>query len=184
MKRWLFIRLVFFAAWFWTSANGLFAQTEPESATGTLLLQSARDTIEVPVGSALTVNYRHDPRTYRDQRLDVVMDSALIISGDFVDLKYIDRIGVQRKDLHKAGKITLIASVASILAFWFLLACVFAFYMNPALLFVTALLLVLVSIPATLAMPTGLIVGIVLLAVSTKFYHLGYQWKLGTRFSK
>ncbi|MEY3442191.1 MAG: hypothetical protein RLZZ519_472 [Bacteroidota bacterium] len=184
MKRWLLFRLVFCAAWLWSPEGFLFAQTEPESASGTLLLQSARDTIEIPVGSSLTVNYRHDPRTYRKQRLEVVMDSSLVISGDFVDIKYVDRIAVKDETLYEAGKVTLLVSIGVILAFWFFLACMFAFYLVPALFFVAALLLVIVAIPASLAMPAGLIVGIILMAVGKKHYQLGYQWKLGTRMSK
>lgn len=184
MKRWLLFRLLVCAIGFCGPAEVILAQTEPESASGTLLVQSSRDTIEIPIGSSLTVNYRHDPHTYRHQRLDVVMDSSLVISGDFVDIRYIDRISVKDRDLYKAGKVTLWVSIAVTLAFWFLLACMFALYMVPGLFFVAVLLFIIVAIPAILAMPAGLIVGIVLLVVGNKHYQLGYQWKLGTRIVK
>lgn len=165
-------------------ASPLMAQSEPESGDGSLLLQSQRETIEIPVGSYIDVNYRHDSRIYRGEHLQAVMDSTVVLSGDTVQIKYIDRIAVKREKLHKAGKITLFSSIGAVLLFWFLVACLFAFYLNPALMFITGLLLVLVAIPASLAMPTGIIVGIVLLAVSTKIFQLGYNWKLSTRPKK
>ena len=174
------ICLALFGSW----ASPLMAQSEPESGAGSLLVQSQRETIEIPVGSYMDVNYRHDSRTFRGEHLEAVMDSTVVLSGDTVQIKYIDRIAVKREKLHKAGKITLFASIGAVLLFWFLVACLFAFYLNPALMFITGLLLVLVAIPASLAMPTGIIVGIVLLAVSTKVFQLGYNWKLSTRPQK
>jgi hypothetical protein len=159
------------------------AQSEPESGNGTLYIQSqtgGRD-VEVPVGSSVNVRYRHNPIKYRSVPLQAVFDSSVVLGPDTVGIQFIDEIGVRREKLHKAGSKVFWASVI-IIAVWIAFAVIATLIAisAPAPIYALFSVLSILSIPAGLAFPIGLIVGITLLATSVKKYSLYHDYKLST----
>ncbi|HEX2898685.1 MAG TPA: hypothetical protein VHS96_03090 [Bacteroidia bacterium] len=181
MKRFSWIRFVIAAICWICATNAVWSQSEPESAKASLQLQSLKDTIVIPLGSSISVNYRHDPKTYRKQVLEAVLDSAVVLAGDTVEVKYIDRIGVVREDMHEAGKVTLWVSLISIVGFYLAVILLIVLPSSSILFFLAVITAILFGIPATLAFPAGVIVGVILLLKSEKYYPIGYKWRLRTR---
>jgi hypothetical protein len=166
-----------------TSPRAL-AQSEPESGNGTLYIQSqtgGRD-VEVPVGSSVNVRYRHNPVKYRGVPLQAVLDSSVVLGPDTVGIQFIDEIGVRREKMHKAGSKVFWASTIVIIAFLAtaVITTILAFS-AAAPVYALGILLLILSIPVSLAFPTGLIVGITLLATAVKKYSLYHDYKLSTK---
>ncbi len=162
---------------------GAMAQSEPESANGTLYIQSQNGTrdVEVPVGSSVNVRYRHNPIKYRGMPLQAVFDSSVVLGPDTVGIQFIDEIGVRREKIHKAGNKVFWASTI-IIAAWIAIAVIATVtaISGPAPIYALFIVLSILSIPAALAFPIGLIVGITLLATSVKKYSLYHDYKLST----
>ncbi len=159
-------------------------QTEPEAGKGSLYIQSigGTQTVQVPTGTSLSVRYRNSPHVYRGIKLNGVLDSAAVFGPDTVGTKYVEELVVRRDRMHKAGSKILLASTIILLLFVAaaLLAGLTAFSFGPLFIIAYAAILIL-AIPASLAFPTGLIIGIVLLAISQKHYRMYRDWRLLTK---
>lgn len=159
--------------------GGLPAQSEPESSTEGVLLQSqsGKKDVMVPVGTRMNVNFRQDQRTYRGMVLQAVTDSAMVLDGDTVEPRYILRIGLEHNSIGRMGKNLTLVSIAVILTMFLLIILAVLFFFNPAAFLVIGVLIILLGLPFILAFPLGLVVGIILWAVGSSKYHLGAAWK-------
>lgn len=161
----------------------LWAQAEAESASGSLELQSSfsKKVVTIPVQSKISVKYTVGPRRYHNLTLDEVQDTSVVISGTRVGVQYLEEITVRDEDRYRAGKTVFWISIGVFLGFLVLLAVLAAMtiYAIGAII-ALAILVTLVGIAAAIAMPAGVIVGIVLMAVAAKTYSLWKDWKLVT----
>jgi hypothetical protein len=161
----------------------LWAQAEAESAGGSLELQStfSKKVVTIPAHTKIGVKYTVGPRRYHHQTLDAVLDTSVVISGTRVGVQYLEEITVRDEDRYRAGKTVFWISIGVFLGFLALLAILAALtiYALGAII-ALAILVTLVGIAAAIAMPAGVIVGIVLMAVAAKKYSLAKEWKLVT----
>lgn len=163
------------------------AQGEAENAQGSLTLQSedGRRTVKLKEGAPIAVKYTIDPRTFRDLRLDAVMDSSVVISGDTVEFHYLDHLVIRDQKLYSAGKKVLLASlVVSFLFYLLVLATVLAAANPGAIMFILGIALVVLAIPTVVAMPGGIIAGAVMMGVASKTYQLRRNWRLSAQAGK
>ena len=172
------LRLLFLVAGLLLLVGGAMAQTEAESSAEGILLQSqnGKPDVLIPVGSRMSVDFRQDRRT-RKVVLEAVTDSAMVLSGDTVDPKYLLRVEIGRGKLGQIGKVLTLVSTGTILAMVILVTLAVALYLNASALLVIGVLIILLALPFVLAFPIGLILGIVLWAIGSKQYHLGWAWK-------
>jgi hypothetical protein len=161
----------------------LWAQTEAESAGGSLELQSTvrKKTITIPVQTKIGVKYTVGPRRYRNLTLDQVMDTSVVVSGTPVGVQYLDEIMVRDEDQYRAGTVVLLVSVGIFAAFLIVYAILLGTLVGSLGLSVALIVAAIVlGIAAAIAMPGGLIVGLILMAAATKKYSLYKDWKVVT----
>jgi hypothetical protein len=159
------------------------AQSEPESASGSLELQSRIGTrvVTVPAHTEVGVKYTVNNRMYHRLTLDAVLDSAVVLSGDTVGVEYLEILSVRKEKQYRQGRTIVLISVIVTVAFYAALALsvllVFGngFFSGGLLIGLTVL-----GILAGLAMPGGLTAGIVLMAMARKAYNLKREYNLRT----
>jgi hypothetical protein len=187
MRQHTYLSLVLLCILFWGARSIAMAQSEAESASGALILQSPKSSFEhtIPTGSKLAVKYTVDARIFRDLTLDGVLENAVILSGDTVGLDYLDRVVLRDERRFQTGKKLLIASIIITAAFYLSFIGLFAlgFSGSPAYIVLLALV-ILLGIPASAAMPGGIITGIVLMAIAGRHYRLWREWTPRTRIDK
>lgn len=130
----------------------------------------------IPVGSRMSVDLRQDRRT-RKVVLEGVTDSTVVLSGDTIDPRYLLRIELGRGNIGQMGKVMTIVSAVTIVSMAILVLLAALLYLNATALMVVGVLIILLALPFVLAFPVGLIVGIVLWAIGSNQYHLGWAWK-------
>jgi hypothetical protein len=159
------------------------AQSQPESSSSALVLQSTSGTskVEFPPGATIGVKYTIDPRTFKGMHINEVLENAVILNGDTVELQYIERITARKEGFHRAGNKLLLWSLFTVLAFLLVLSLSAILLFQPILL---GVMLVILFIPLSLAFPTGIILGIVFLAIAHKTYRLTRDWTASTRVRK
>jgi hypothetical protein len=180
MKKIKLIRLTLLSLFLLLVHAGM-AQTEAESGTGTLYIQSqsGKEVIPVVAGTTISVKYRHNPKLYRDIVLQDVMDTSAVFGVDTVGLQFVDEVVVLREKTQKVGRKLFWSSVIITVAFYATLLLGIAFlFSNSGLGVILVTVAAILSIPAAFAFPLGLIAGIVLLAVAKKRYSIvkGYRF--------
>lgn len=163
------------------------AQSEPESGNGSLYIQSIQgyDEVRVRPGTVVSVRYKNDPYLYRKVEMKGVVDSSAIFGTDTVGIRYVEELVVRREQMYQNGRRILMWSIISVVGFWVTFAAAFllGYGYGSALAVFFMILAALLSIPAGAAFPTGIIVGIVMLASAAKHYRIHREWRLSNRHS-
>jgi hypothetical protein len=163
--------------------TGVWAQSQAESAEGSIELQSneGQKSVTIPVQSKIHIKYTVDPRHYGNKTLDAVLDTSVVISGTRVGVQYLDEITVRNEGRFKTGKHLFWISIGIFLGFILFLVVLAAMSITAiGTIILLAVLTILLGIAASVAMPAGVITGIVLMAISSKTYHLHKDWKVVT----
>jgi len=167
--------------------SAALAQTEAEAASDALVLSSQKEGVEtsVKVGRTINVKYTTDPRRFSNKRLDGVTATQVILSGDTIGLEYVQSVSVRNEKKYATGRKVLLASIIVTAA------CYLAAIVGIGLLFsataVAAIFLVIatiLAIPASVAMPAGFIVGLVLMGKASNTYDRKRGWKISTRVAQ
>lgn len=169
------------------SFSSVWAQTEAEAAGGSLELQSksGRQIVYVPAQTKIGVKFTVNSKRYMHKTLDEVRDTSVVISGDKVGTKYLSEIIVRNESRYKTGKAVLLISIGIIVAFWLLALLTFYVLYSGGVAYLALLILtVIFGIAAGAAFPTGVIIGIVLMAIANQVYRLGRDWTLKTHPGK
>ena len=142
---------------------------------------TGRKTVTIPAQSKIAVKYSVNPRRYGHKTLDAVLDTSVVISGTRVGVQYLDEITIRDEHRFKAGKTVFWTSLGIFFGFWLFLGILAAMSISAiGTIILLAVVTVLLGIAASIAMPGGVIVGIVLMAVAAKTYRLKKDWKVVT----
>ncbi len=178
----LIVLVVVWALGFMQTA--VYAQSEAESASGGLVLSSQKEGIEttVKVGRTIHVKYTTDRRTFPNKQLNGVTPTQVVLSGDTIGIDYIQSVSLRDEHKYSSGRKVLLASLIVTLAFYLVtLLGVGLLFGNAALGVVFLVLAIILAIPASVAMPAGLIIGLVLMAKASKTYDRARGWKIATQ---
>lgn len=167
--------------------TAVYAQSEAESASDALVLSSQKEGTEqtVKVGSTLHVKYTTDRRTFQDKQLDGVTPTQVVLSGDTIGIDYVQSVTLRNEQKYRTGRKLLLASIIVTLAFYLcVLLTAGLLFSSTALALVFLVVAAILAIPASAAMPAGLIIGIVLMAKASKTYDRARGWKIATRVAE
>jgi hypothetical protein len=180
MKGWNRILLLIFLCFLVGMTHG---QSEPESETGNVYLQSQIDssTVPVPMGSILRVRYRNNPRAYHVVLQGTTGDSV-ILNADTVKTIHIDEVSVRNQPRYRKGQVTFWTAVGILAAFWllFIIRWIDSRFVGDTFWLVELLWLFLLLL-ALLTLPIVLPIGILLMYASYKRYRLKGKWQLRIR---
>jgi hypothetical protein len=165
-------------------ASGSRAQSQAESAQGSLYIQSDAGKADVVVapGNHLQVRYHDNPKHYNCIVFQGAVDSAVVLNGDTIAFKYIDEIFVRHDRRFRAGKIVLWYSAGTIAAELFFHTLRRALVRQGGTMFwVADAFASYLFLPAALALLVGLWVGVVLLGRAYKGYAMRAGWRLSAQ---